>query len=75
MTHSGGQPHAVGDRGQRYEVSYGEDEEVDCRVPRKVFGWSTTLSGARAMARSINLHPSMFHPHIWDREKQEMAIL
>ena len=63
MTHSGGKPHAVGDRGQRYEVTY---FDPDANI-RKVFGWSDTAEGAQAFARSIELHPSMQFPQIRDR--------
>lgn len=75
MTWGGGQPHTnTGDRAQRYEVTYQEDEESGTG-PRKVFGWSETLSGARQMAGAIDLHPSMFHPQIWDRKDQKMVTL
>lgn len=62
MTHSGGKPHAVGDRGQQYEVTY---RDSDGR--RHVMGWCSTLEGARSFANSIRLHPSMDSPHIRDR--------
>lgn len=62
MTWGGGKPHEVGDRGQRYEVSYERDGN------RRVFGWSDTLAGANAMARSIDLHPTMSNPKIKDRQ-------
>ncbi len=52
MTHSGGKPHAVGDRGQRYEVTY-----MDPGGKRCVFGWSETWVGADDMVKSIDLHP------------------
>lgn len=64
MTHSGGKPHKVGDRGQRYAVSYWDP----ATRTRKPFGWSYTLDGAAAMAKSIELHPSMEKPEIEDRE-------
>ena len=63
MTHSGGKPHYVGDRGQRYEVSY-RDPDTGAR---KVFGWSDTKRGAEAMVMSITLHPSMADGEILDR--------
>ncbi len=63
MTHSGGQPHAVGDRGQRYQVTY-----LDSSGARKVFGWSDTMDGAEAFCQVINLHPSMSSPHALDRQ-------
>ena len=57
MTHSGGKPHAVGDHGQQYEVTYFDP----VANARKVFGWSNTAEGAQSMARSVELHPSMGH--------------
>jgi len=67
MTHSGGKPHTnVGDRGQRYEVSYWD---ISDRV-RKVFGWATTLEGAAQFCGAIDLHPNMDKPQVFDREAQ-----
>lgn len=63
MTINGGQPHAVGDRGQRYEVSF-FDEQAKCR---RVLGWSATIEGARSMAGGVEAHPSWAHPWITDR--------
>lgn len=63
MTHSGGKPHAVGDKGQKYEVTY-YDPISNCR---KTFGWSDTEGGAQAMADSIEVHPSWQYPQIMDR--------
>lgn len=63
MTHSGGKPHAVGDRGQRYEVSYFDP----IANVRKVFGWSDDTRGARAMSAAIDAHPSWDYPQLWDR--------
>lgn len=74
MTWGGGKPHAVGYTGQRYEVSYQQHESSESGG-RTVFGWSDTLSGARRMVNSIDLHPSMFHPQIWDRQNQVMVNL
>lgn len=71
MTHSGGKPHTnVGDRGQRYEITYYDPHTKT----RKVFGWSTDLDGARAFAGSIDLHPSMEFPQIKDRETGEAVV-
>lgn len=67
MTHSGGKPHHVGDKGQRYEVTYFDGER------RQVFGWSVTPEGARTMANSIELHPSWEYPQIRDREAIQQA--
>lgn len=63
MTHSGGKPHAVGDRGQRYQVTF-FDESAN---KRKVCGWSETAEGARSYVKGIELHPGWSVPQIWDR--------
>lgn len=64
MTHSGGKPHTnIGDRGQRFEVTY--FDPYDKR--RKVFGWSETEKGARDLAESIELNPSWGDPEVRDR--------
>lgn len=63
MTHSGGKPHAVGDRGQRYEVRY-----VDGNGAEKVFGWSEQYP--EGFVRSINLHPTMHSPRVIDRQRR-----
>ena len=67
MTHSGGKPHAVGDRGQRYEVSYVDLNDAE----RKVFGWCETMEGAKAYCDSIDLHPSMSMAEIEDRDEDK----
>lgn len=64
MTHSGGQQHPVGDKGQRYEVTYAK---VDGDGKRHVFGWAEAYAGAARLASSINLNPSMMLPEIRDR--------
>lgn len=64
MTHSGGKPHEVGDRGQRFEVSY----QSAYAFRRDVFGWADTPEGALRMAESISLNPSMTNPQIKDRQ-------
>ena len=65
MTHSGGKPHNVGDKGQRYAVTYYDDDGV-----LKGFGWSNDLAGAEMMCQSIDLHPCMSRPMIYDRERK-----
>ena len=66
MTWGGGKPHPVGDRGQRYEVTYC-DPESDEPSKRRVFGWSDTMAGAEGMMNSIELHPVWALPVIRDR--------
>ena len=63
MTHSGGKPHDVGDRGQRFEVSY-FDPVVKAR---KIVGWCETAEGARQMADGVEKHPVWEYPWITDR--------
>jgi hypothetical protein len=63
VTHSGGKPHAVGDRGQRYQVTY-FDEAAN---KRKVCGWSDTAEGARSFVDGIIQHPGWSFAQIWDR--------
>lgn len=63
MTHSGGKPHAVGDRGQRFEVSF-YNPATNQRQP---LGWTNDAETARKMADSVELHPSWEYPQITDR--------
>lgn len=64
MTHSGGKPHTnIGDRGQRYEVRYLDEDDVE-----HVFGWTEDPTGG-ALVKSIELHPSMHSPRVIDRHK------
>jgi hypothetical protein len=72
MTWGGGQPHNVGDKGQRYEVTY-RDPERDKDEPdkRRVFGWSDTYEGARRMVDSIMLHPVWCGGEIQDRHAEK----
>ena len=66
MTHSGGKPHTnVGDRGQRYEVTF-EDPVLNLR---RVLGWSDTVAGAEQMVRGIKAHPSWCNPEVVDRHE------
>src|SRR5689334_25301932 len=51
MTHSGGKPHPVGDKGQRYEVTVfdtGKNERI-------VVGWTNDAATARSMAGGAEL--------------------
>lgn len=63
MTHSGGQPHAVGDRGQRYEVSFFNPTTNQ----RQTLGWADDAESAQRMADSVEKHPSWQFPQITDR--------
>ncbi len=65
MTHSGGKPHTnVGDRGQRFEVTYLEDGGE-----RKVMGWAERQEDVDRMFRAINLHPCWREPRVMDRRE------
>jgi hypothetical protein len=66
MTHSGGQPHAVGDRGQRYEVTV-YDKSQNRRI---TLGWSDTSEGAVAMANAAELRPSWKFAWVTDRRTE-----
>lgn len=55
----------VGDKGQRYEVTF----KALADGVRKVFGWAYTPEGADALKNSIKLNPSMSDPQVRDREK------
>jgi len=61
VTHSGGKAHEVGDRGQRFEVSY------IANYCRKVYGWTDELEIAKEMAACIAAHPAWKHARINDR--------
>lgn len=63
MTHSGGKPHAVGDKGQRYEVSVFDEGKKE----RIVIGWSNDAAVARSMADSAELRPSWTFAQVRDR--------
>jgi hypothetical protein len=62
-------PDRIGDKGQRYEITY---VDVDTGQ-RRVFGWASTIEGARQYETSISLHPSMASPLIRDRAMSEPA--
>lgn len=65
MTHSGGKPHQVGDRGQRFEVSF-FDPKANKRC---ILGWTTTIEDARMMVSAVEGHPTWDDAQITDREK------
>jgi len=70
MTHSGGKPHAVGDKGQRYETTFVDPNRDEIR---RVYGWVDTLAGARVHERSINAHPTWHTPLIQDRQTGDLV--
>lgn len=67
MTINGGKLHAVGDRGQRYEVTFFNPGAGK----RLVLGWSESIEGAESMVAGIRKHPSWEHPQIEDRQPEQ----
>lgn len=67
MTHSGGKPHEVGDRGQRYEVSV-FDEGQNKRI---VLGWTNNPESASEMAAGAELRPGWTHAQVKDRQANQ----
>jgi hypothetical protein len=70
MTHSGGKPHNVGDRGQRFEVrasGYPKPEQ-------SVIGWSDGIDGAERMAAAIRQAPGCTSTEIFDRQENKSVI-
>lgn len=63
MTHSGGKPHAVGDKGQRFEVSVYDEAKGE----RVVLGWSDDAKVASEMAASAEIRPSWKFANVRDR--------
>ena len=69
MTYDGGKPHPnVGDRGQRYEVSFFNPDTGG----RMVLGWTDTLSGVNKMFEAIRVHPSWEQPAVRDRHQENL---
>ncbi|WP_439398972.1 hypothetical protein ACRQ5Q_16665 [Bradyrhizobium sp. PMVTL-01] len=71
MTHSGGKPHNVGDKGQRYEVlanGYPTDQDDN------VIGWTETLDGAERMMSAILKAPGCTSASIFDRQEKVGVI-
>ena len=66
MTYGGGKPHEIGDRGQRYEVTFFNPQ----RGLRVVLGWAEELKVAQTLADAVNDHPSWREPEIEDRGEQ-----
>lgn len=66
MTHSGGKPHNVGDKGQRYEVrATGWPKDIE-----SIVGWCPTSEGAERLAAAVKLAPSCVSVRIIDREER-----
>ena len=56
----------VGDKGQRYEVTYSKDDSGK----RYVLGWTDNLEAVKGMMESIRLHPEWHSPSFRDRNKK-----
>lgn len=69
MTHSGGKPHEVGDRGQRYEISV-FDENIN---GRRIIGWTDDKAHADQVCESIVTRPGWRNARCEDRVKQQRA--
>lgn len=67
MTINGGKPHAVGDRGQRFEVTFFNP----ATFKRQVLGWSESIEGAESMVAGIHKHPAWEQPQIEDRRPEQ----
>lgn len=64
MTYDGGKPHAVGDRGQRFEVSVYDEDKGE----RIVCGWTDNADDASKMAASFALRPGWSLEQVRDRK-------
>lgn len=73
MTWGGGKPHEVGDRGQRYEVTY-RDPESDEPNKRRIMGWASTMQGAGSYCDAVNAHPVWCDPEIKDRQAPKPLV-
>jgi len=70
MTHSGGKPHNVGDKGQRYEVR----ATGYPKAGENVIGWSSGLEGAENMKNAILEAPGCTSATVFDRTTQQNVI-
>lgn len=66
MTHSGGKPHAIGDRGQRYEISF--TDEMAKKGHRRILGWTDIKGMADRMAASVEKHTGWSDGRVLDRQ-------
>lgn len=63
MTHSGGKPHNVGDKGQQYEVRAIGYPTAGVNI----IGWSKTIDGAKRRMEAILLAPRCTSAYVFDR--------
>jgi hypothetical protein len=57
-------PERIGDKDQRYEIRF---EEKD-RPGEQVLGWTVSREGAKAMAKTCSLRPSVKRAWVIDRQ-------
>jgi|JI10StandDraft_1071094.scaffolds.fasta_scaffold2010484_2 hypothetical protein len=65
MTINGGKPHAVGDRGQRYEITYFDGRAAE----RRTLGWCETREQADMVVLTMSSHPVWSGFQITDRHE------
>lgn len=56
-------PEKIGDKGQRFEVTYWDSD----KQMRRTFGWADKMEAAEQFADVIRLHPTMGLAEIKDR--------
>jgi hypothetical protein len=66
VTHSGGKPHQVGDRGQRYEISCFDQVSKE----RIVIGWTNDAETAADMRAGAEMRPTWCECQVKDRRSQ-----
>lgn len=66
MTINGGKPHAVGDRGQRYEITYRDGRTAE----RRTLGWCETREKADMIVLAMSSHPTWSAFEIEDRSER-----
>lgn len=71
MTHSGGKPHAVGDRGQRFEIR----ATGWPRSEQSVIGWCDAIQSAEQWARGILKAPGCKTAEFEDRQEKTVTTV
>ena len=64
MTHSGEKEHAVGDQGQRYEITV-FDADLGRRI---VYGWTDSKDDAEHIAAAVTIRHGWSHALVRDRK-------
>ena len=55
----------VGDKGQRYEVRYKDNEGTE-----RILGWAEISDEVDNLKKCIELHPSFYSPRVIDRRRK-----